>query len=103
VGDPGVWVNNWYLTPTVEAVRAEWESEKEARSATHIFPSEESIAVLSPDHAVQVMVAEWNATDAQGVTTPDYPLTLTLVWVRENGGWRILHWHQSWTLDVEGD
>lgn len=101
VGVPGVWVNNLDFVPTVEKVRAAWDREKAARSASRVFPSEESIAVLSQDHAVQVLVGEWNVTDADGVTTPNYPLTITLVWVRQGGGWRILHWHQSWTMNLE--
>jgi len=96
VGDPGIFLNNLAFVPDAAGVEAGFASAREARSSTGIFPSEESIAVLSRDHAVQVWVAEWNVTDAQGVTTPNYPLTATLVWVRQEGTWRIVHWHQTW-------
>ena len=103
VGDPGVWVNNLSFTPTVEEVRAGWETLKETRSASRMFPSQESIAVLSPDHAVQVWVGEWNVTDAEGVTTPNARMTATFVWVRQGAEWRMLHWTQHWTrTPVEG-
>ena len=81
---------------TVEEVRAYWEPAAESRSASRMFPSQESIAVLSPDHAVQVWVGEWNVTDTEGVTTPNARQTITLVWVRQGAEWRILHWHQTW-------
>ena len=97
VGDPGVFVNNLTFIPTVEEVRAYWDPVEETRSATRLFPSEEPIAVLSPDHAVQVIIAEWNVTDTEGVTTPNARQNTTLVWVRQAGAWRILHWHQTWT------
>ena len=97
VGDPGVFVNNLSFTPTVEGVRAGWESVKESRTASRMFPSQESIAVLSPDQAVQVWVGEWNVTDAEGVTTPNARMTATFVWVRQGSVWRMLHWHQTWT------
>jgi len=96
VGDPGMFLNNLAFVPDAEGVEVGFASAREDRSATGIFPSEESIAVLSRDHAVQVWVAEWNVTDAQGVTTPNYPLTASLVWVRQDGIWRILHWHHTW-------
>lgn len=100
LGGPAVWVNNVDLVPTTDRVRASWGSAQETRAATGIFPLEESIAVLSPNHAVQVWVAEWNVTDTEGVRTPNYPLTVTLVWVRDDGTWRILHRHQSWNEDA---
>lgn len=103
VGEPGVWLNNLDFVPSTDEVRAVWESVPEARTATRIVTSRESIAVLSRDHAVQVWAAEWNVTDAEGLTTPNYPLTVSLVWVRHGGTWRILHWHQTFNQEaVEG-
>ena len=103
VGEPGVFVNNLTFVSTVEEVRANWGPVEETRTATRLFPSEQPIAVLSPDHAAQVIIAEWNVTDTEGVTTPNARQNTTLVWVREGGAWRILHWHQSWTrTPVEG-
>ena len=97
VGDQGVFLNNLTFIPTAEETRAYWAPVEETRTASRMFPSQESIAVLSPDHAVQVWVGEWNVTDTEGVTTPNARQTITLVWVRQAGTWRILHWHQSWT------
>lgn len=97
VGDPLVFVNNLTIVPTVEEVRAYWEPVQETRNASRMFPLRESIAVLSADHAVQVWVGEWNVTNLEGVTTPNARMTATFVWVRQESGWRILHWAQRWT------
>jgi uncharacterized protein (TIGR02246 family) len=100
VGEPGLFLNNYTLLPTLTEVSAVFEGAREARSGSGIFPLEESVAVLSPDHAVQVWVAEFNVTDTEGVTTPNYPVTMTLVWVRHEGAWKIMHFHQTWTTDI---
>jgi len=53
------------------------------------------IAVLSTDHAVHVYKAKWSMTNKDGEVTGEGPLTATTVWIRKNGEWKVLHFHQS--------
>ena len=101
VGDPALFMNNLSLLPTVAAVRDNFGPALEARSATGWWMKDDYIAIIDNDHAVQVIEAGWNVTDLEGVTTPNYPMTATIVWVRQADGWRILHYHQTWTEEVE--
>ena len=55
------------------------------------------IAVLSANHAVHVYKANYSITNLKGETGPELPQTVTTVWVRKNGEWKILHSHDSWS------
>jgi hypothetical protein len=101
VSDPALFMNNLDLLPTAARVRGVFGPALEARSATKMTLGNEFVAVIDRDHAVQVFDARWSVTDLEGVTTPDYPLTGTVVWVREGGVWKILHYHQTWTEETE--
>jgi len=53
------------------------------------------IRVLSADVAIATMVAEGTYTDKAGWTSEPVDIGTTLVFVKENGQWRIRHAHQS--------
>ena len=53
------------------------------------------IRVLTPDVAVLYAVGEGTYTDKAGWTSDPVGLGITLVFVRENGEWRVRHVHQS--------
>lgn len=55
------------------------------------------IRVLSPDVAIATLVEEGTYTDKAGWTSEPVDIGLTLVFVKENGQWRIRHAHQSIT------
>ncbi len=100
-GAPGLFLNNLIVYGTVEEVRSAFGPALERRTSSKMMPEEESIMVITNDHAVQAFWGKWNVTDTDGVTTPDYPMSATLVWVRHPDGWKIMHFHQSWTQDTQ--
>jgi uncharacterized protein (TIGR02246 family) len=56
---------------------------------------EKRIRVLSPDVAIAFAVAEGTYTDKAGWTSEPVGIGTTLVFVKENGEWRLRHAHQS--------
>ena len=51
--------------------------------------------VLSPDVVLVSGVSEGTYTDKAGFTSPPVGLGVTAVFVRRNGDWRVIHFHQS--------
>ena len=51
--------------------------------------------ILSPDVAVVMAVGEGTYTDKAGWTSEPVGIGTTIVFVREDGQWRIRHAHQS--------
>ena len=51
--------------------------------------------VLSPDVVLVSAVSEGTYTDKAGFTSPPVGLGSTAVFVRRNGEWRVIHFHQS--------
>jgi len=53
------------------------------------------IRVLSPDVAVVTAITEGTYTDKAGFTSEPVGLGYTIIFVRRNGEWRAVHFHQS--------
>ena len=53
------------------------------------------VRLLSPDVALLTAVGEGTYTDKAGFTSEPVGLGATLVFVRTNGEWRVVHFHQS--------
>jgi len=58
---------------------------------------DQRIRVLSADVAIATIVAEGTYTDKAGWTSEPVDIGMTIVFVKENGAWRIRHAHQSIT------
>jgi len=58
---------------------------------------EKRVRVLTPDVAIATVIAEGTYTDKAGWTSEPVDIGTTLVFVKENGQWRIRHGHQSIT------
>ena len=58
---------------------------------------EKRIRVLTPDVAIATVVSEGTYTDKAGWTSEPVDIGTTMVFVKENGQWRIRHGHQSIT------
>jgi uncharacterized protein (TIGR02246 family) len=56
---------------------------------------EKRIRLVSPDVALVTAVGEGTYTDKAGWTSDPVGIGTTLVFVRENGQWRVQHAHQS--------
>jgi len=56
---------------------------------------EKRIRVLSPDVVLVSAISEGTYTDKAGFTSPPVGLGSTAVFVRRNGDWRVIHFHQS--------
>ena len=56
---------------------------------------EKRTRVLSPDVVLVSAVSEGTYTDKAGFTSPPVGLGSTAVFVRRDGEWRVIHFHQS--------
>lgn len=56
---------------------------------------ERRVRVLSPDVAVVTAITEGTYTDKAGFTSAPVGLGSTIIFVRRNGEWRAVHFHQS--------
>jgi uncharacterized protein (TIGR02246 family) len=56
---------------------------------------EKRTRVLSPDVILVSAISEGTYTDKAGFTSPPVGLASTAVFVRRNGDWRVIHYHQS--------
>lgn len=98
---PALFVNRLSIYPDGPAVVEAFGPAMANRSATRYNLTSNVFAVLSADAVVQVFEATYNVTNLEGETGPEYPMTGSVVWVRHQGGWKLLHYHQSWSTDVE--
>jgi len=98
---PALFVNRLSTYPDGPAVVEAFGPAMANRSATQYNLTSNAFAVLSADAVVQVFEATYNVTNLDGETGPDYPMTGSVVWVRHQGSWKLLHYHQSWSTDVE--
>jgi uncharacterized protein (TIGR02246 family) len=56
---------------------------------------EKRIRVLSPDVVLVSAVSEGTYTDKAGITSPLVGMGSTVIFVRRNGEWRVIHYHES--------
>jgi ketosteroid isomerase-like protein len=101
VGDPALFINNVTIYPTKARVLEVFEPSMANRSATHYMQENSSFVVLTADAVVQAYRGTYNVTNLDGETGPDYPMTASILWVRHAGVWKIAHYHQSWSTDIE--
>ena len=100
LGEPALWVQGVGIVPTFDALASWAEGFVGARQSTNFFIQDGHVAVLSPTAAMHVGRYHWNITGNDGGIGPTYPLASTTVWVKEDGAWKIAHYHQSWTFDT---
>ena len=79
----------------LETIRARFEDSYAPIQSQRQEVLEKRVRILSPDVAVVMAVAEGTYTDKAGWTSDPVGIGTTLVFVRENGQWRIRHAHQS--------
>ncbi len=99
VTEPGLYVHGIRVITTTQALREFFDPARWNRQSTNFFMQSSRVAVLSPEYAVQVAEYHWSITNIEGVTGSTFPMSSTLVWVKEEEGWKILHQHSSWTTD----
>lgn len=101
VGDAVVGVFNLAMDEGSEDFREGMRNLVNNRLGTSVDFKEDRIAVLSRDHVVQVLSADYAVKNLEGVTRSGYQMVQTQVWVREDGAWKILHFHQSFRAPTE--
>jgi hypothetical protein len=101
VGDAVVGVFNLSMDEGSEDFREGMRSLVNNRLGTSVEFKDDRIAVLSRDHAVQVLAADYAIKNLEGVTRTGHQMVQTQVWVREDGAGKVLHFHQSFRAPTE--
>jgi uncharacterized protein (TIGR02246 family) len=100
--EPVLFVQGTFVAPTMQALRGFLDPSRWNRQSTNFTLQSSRVAVLSPDNAVQVAELHFSITNMDGETGPSYLQVATNVWVKEDGGWKIMHHHNSWdTTPIE--
>ena len=97
VNEPALFAQGVRVIVTMEALRDFFDPSAWNRQRTNFTVLASSVAVPSPVSAIQVMEGHFSVTDVEGETGPEYPWSATAAWVKEDGAWKLLHFHQSWT------
>ena len=97
MGNPAIFVNRTKIITTNEALDEYFRPSIGTRGGTNFTLGTDSVAVLSPDLAIHVYDAKYSITNLEGETGPEYPMAATAVFVKKDGEWKILHYHQSWS------
>jgi len=100
LGNPALWVSRLQIIPTKEEIEKLWRPILGRRASEEREMTDDYVAVLSPNHAIHVLKAKSILTDSEGNTTENL-MTATTVYVKRNGEWKILHYHQSWRPDIQ--
>ncbi|UCF41678.1 MAG: SgcJ/EcaC family oxidoreductase, partial [Gemmatimonadota bacterium] len=79
----------------LETIRAAFEDTYSGIRSQRQDLLEKRVRILSRDVAVVLAVAEGTYTDNAGWTSEPVGIGTTIVFVREDGQWRIRHAHQS--------
>lgn len=102
--------NNEITLYGVDAIRADWTNWESGLREQDIDFTDSYTIVLSPNIAYTIRKYAVVATRADGSITPELTGVETLVWVKENGDWKMRHGHEaslrdSWQtrLDLEAD
>jgi hypothetical protein len=98
LGSPALFAHGTRLLPTGQDVRDLFASMAQSRGGTKFTLVESHVAPLSLTSALQVTVQHFSVIDTLGVAGPVYPVTATTLWIKEDGAWKIAHFHQSWTM-----
>jgi uncharacterized protein (TIGR02246 family) len=81
----------------LETIRATFEETYSWVASQQQTVYDKRVRLLSPDVAVVMAVGEGTYTDKAGWTSDPVGIGTTIVFVREDGQWRIRHAHQSIT------
>ena len=79
----------------IEPIRAAFRKTYEGLQSQNQTLLDKRIRVLSPDVAIATFVAEGTYTDKAGWTSEPVDIGMTIVFVKEDGQWRIRHAQQS--------
>lgn len=101
VGDPAVGVFNTRVYSSVRDFTELMEGLSGGRRGTAVEVTDNRVAVLSRDHAIQVLSANYAITNLEGEVRPGYRMVHTHVWVRAEGGWKLIHFHESFRAPTE--
>jgi len=96
VGDPAQWVNLLSIYANPSRMREVWDPIMATRRAQETVVSNEYVAVLAENLALNVIEGTYAITDTLGTTTEPDRFSATMVWVRRDAEWKVLHVHQSW-------
>jgi hypothetical protein len=99
VGDPAVFAIGVDILATPDDVVAFFGPIVASRESTPTETRESRVAVLSRDLALQVAYNHWAVVGFGGERTPTFPSSISTLWAREEGAWRMVHVHQSFTND----
>jgi len=77
-----------------QALGAFQETYAMIRSQTNT-PIERRVRVIAPDVVLVTAVSEGTYTDHAGYTSPPVGLGSTILFVKREGEWRVIHFHQS--------
>lgn len=103
-GDPAILAFGTTVYPSLQDVREFMDPSRWSRQSTNYTLHSSKVAVLSPDHALQVTEQFYTVTNAEGVTGSRMREVATKGWVREEGGWKLIHIHLTWaSAPVEGE
>jgi ketosteroid isomerase-like protein len=97
VTEPALFAQSFRIIAGMQDLREFFDPSNWNRQSTNITALSTSVAVLSPESAVHVTAGHYSITNMEGETGPEYPMSMTGVWVKEDGGWKLVHWHQSWS------
>lgn len=95
-GEVTLLVGNVLLTG-IEPIRARFKETYSGLERQDQKVIEKRVRVLTPDVAIATVIGEGTYTDKAGWTSEPVDIGTTLVFVKENGQWRIRHGHQSIT------
>jgi uncharacterized protein (TIGR02246 family) len=79
----------------LDTIRAQFEDTYAGLASQQQTVFEKRVRLLSPDVALVTAVGEGTYTDKAGWTSDPVGIGTTIVFVREDGQWRIRHAHQS--------
>jgi len=97
VGEPALFAQGVRVIRTMQGLRDFFDPSAWNRQRTNFTILASRVALPSPVSALQVMEGHFSATNLEGETGPEYPWSATATWVKEDGTWKLLHFHQSWT------
>jgi ketosteroid isomerase-like protein len=97
MGNPGLFAHGIWILPNHEAMDAVFKPMTERRTSTNYTIDKEYVSVISEEIAVYVFDGKYSVTNLEGETGSEYPLTTSVVYIKKDDGWKILHYHHSWS------
>lgn len=94
--DPAAMIYNLDIIKTRAELNDAWGKSVDSRTGTPVKILEAYFSVISKNQVLEVNRADYTVIGKESSTYGPFSMVNTIVWIKRNGEWKMLHCHSSW-------